>query len=644
MKSSSRALGQRFTSFAADNFQLVASPGVFERIVFRYGLAVLSVAIALGIKLILLHFNFSYPLSTSFLLAIAITFWYAGTGPGILSVLLSFIAFALFVIPNQVDYRMFLPHGSTKPVYVSGVSASHIQYFFYFALLALLMSWFSSTRRRAEQSLSQARRELETKVEERTAKLSLANEELQTEIGERKSAEEKLQRSKAFLSEGQRISHTGSWSWNVSSGKVTWSGEHFRIFGFDPEKTEPSFQLFLETVHPEDRSFIERNLEKAVREKSGFDMEFRIALTDGSIKDVQGLGRPVVEESGEVDRYIGTTVDITQRKRGEALFAGEKRLLEMIATGAALNEILNVLCQIIEDYRPETLASILLLRSDGRHLDSLAGPSLPNGWREEMEKLPIGPCAGSFGTAAYRGSPVMVSDIATDPLWEVPEHRAAALSHGLRASWSNPILSSDGRVLGTFCIYVSVTQSPSAHDLGVMEKATHLARVAIERDRAEAAVRTSEEKYRDLINASPDAICVIDADAKYVLVNPAGVKLTGRPEDELIGSSIADTYLPEERQLLAKRLEELKAEGSVRFERKFLRENGEVIPVEVSLSALRGRYYQAIIRDISQRKRREALLAGENRVLEMPAEGDSVADILDLVCLLVEEQSNGVLG
>src|SRR5438105_3584238 len=644
MKSSPTALGQRFTGFSADNFHSVASPGVFERIIFRYGLAVLSVAIALGVKLILLHFNFPYPLSTSFLLAIAITFWYAGTGPGIVSVFLSFLAFALFVIPNQVDYRIVLPDGSTKPVYVSGVTASHIQYFFYFALLALLMSWFSSSRRRAEQSLSQARRELETKVEERTAKLSLANEELQTEIGERKSAEEKLQRSKAFLSEGQRISHTGSWSWNVSSGKITWSGEHFRIFGFDPEKTEPSFQLFLETVHPEDRSFIQRDLEKAVREKSGFDMEFRIALTDGSIKHVQGVGRPVVEESGEVARYIGTTVDITQRKRGEALFAGEKRLLEMIATGVALNEILNVLCLIIEDYRPETLASILLLRSDGRHLDSVAGPSLPKGWREEMEKLPIGPCAGSCGTAAYRGSPVIVSDIASDPLWEVPQHRAAALSHGLRASWSNPILSSEGKVLGTFCIYGREPQSPSPHDLGVMEKATHLARVAIERDRAESAVRTSEEKYRDLINASPDAICVVDADGKCILVNPAGVNLAGRSQDELIGSSITDTYLAEERHLLANRLEKLKTEGSFRFERKFLRKNGELIPVEVSLSALRGRHYQAIIRDISQRKRREGLLAGENRVLEMVAKGNSLSDILETLCLLVEEQSSGVLA
>src|SRR5205807_4102230 len=364
-------------------------------------------------------------------------------------------------------------------------------------------------------------------------------------------------------------------------------------------------------------------------------MEFRITLADGSVKHVQGVGRPAVDESGEVDRYIGTTVDITERKRGEALFIGEKRLLEMIATGVALKEILNALCLIIEEYRSGTLASVLLLRPDGIHLDSVAGPSLPKGWRQEMEKLPIGPCAGSCGTAAYRGSPVIVSDIATDPLWEVPEHRAAALSHGLRASWSNPILSSQGKVLGTFCIYGREPRSPSPHDLGIIEKATYLARVAIERDRAEAALRTSEEKYRDLINASPDAVCVIDADGKCILVNPAGVDLAGRPEHELIGSSITDTYLPEELHLFQDRIEKLKAKGALRFERKFVRGNGEVIPVEVSLSALRGRHYQAIIRDISQRKRREALLAGENRVLEMVAKGDSLSDILDNLCLLV---------
>jgi len=464
------------------------------------------------------------------------------------------------------------------------------------------------------------------------------------ERAERARAEMALRRSEGFLAEGQRISHTGSWTWNVSSGEVTWSEEHFRIFGFDSEKTEPSFQLFMETVHPEDRSFIKERLDEAIREKIGFNLEFRLALPDGAIKHVQGVGRPALGPSGEVASYIGTTVDISERKRGETLFSGEKRLLEMIATGVPLEQILNVLCLIIEEYRPRALASILLLRSDGLHLDSVAGPSLPKGWRQEMEKLPIGPCAGSCGTAAYRGSAVIVSDIATDPLWDVPEHRAAALSHGLRASWSNPIVSSEGKVLGTFCIYERETRSPNPHDLEVIEKATYLARVAIERDRAETDLRTSEEKYRDLINASPDAICVINADGKCVLVNPAGVELAGRPESELIGISIAETYLPEERHVFKDRVDKLKAEGSFRFERKFLKKNGEVIPVEVSLSALRGRYYQAIIRDISQRKRQEALLAGENRVLAMVTKGDSLAEILDKLCLLVEEQSPGVLA
>src|SRR6266513_1996043 len=103
------------------------------------------------------------------------------------------------------------------------------------------------------------------------------------EKADRARAETALRRSEAFLAEGQRISHTGSWSWKGSSGEVSWSEEHFRIFGFDPEKTEPSFHLFMETVHPEDLSFIERSLDEAIKEKRGFDLEVRMALADGSV-------------------------------------------------------------------------------------------------------------------------------------------------------------------------------------------------------------------------------------------------------------------------------------------------------------------------------------------------------------------------
>src|SRR5438876_5706063 len=211
--------------------------------------------------------------------------------------------------------------------------------------------------------------------------------------------------------------------------------------------------------------------------------------------------------------------DISERKKAEALLTAEKRILEMIATGVALKEILNALCLFIEGQRSGTLASVLLLNPDGAHLDSIAGPSLPKEWTQQMESLPIGPCAGSCGTAAYRRSQVIVSDIATNPLWDVPEHRAAALKHGLRASWSNPVLSSKGKVLGTFCMYYREQRTPTSQDLELIDLATHLVRVAIERDRAEEALRASEQVARGQVDAltySLDVLATAPAPDKFL--------------------------------------------------------------------------------------------------------------------------------
>src|SRR5882762_9067651 len=191
----SRALASVGTGPGTTGAQPIGWRPLLEHSFFRYGLAVLSVAAALGIKLTLQKFNVGYPLSSSFLAAIAISFWYGGTVPGLISVVLSFVAFGYFVLPYEVAYRMVLPDGSTKPVYLSASWRSHLPYFIYFAVVALLMSWFSSSRRRAERLLSQARSELELKVEERTTELRQVNEELRAEITERKRAEEALRAS-----------------------------------------------------------------------------------------------------------------------------------------------------------------------------------------------------------------------------------------------------------------------------------------------------------------------------------------------------------------------------------------------------------------------------------------------------------------
>jgi PAS domain S-box-containing protein len=169
-------------------------------------------------------------------------------------------------------------------------------------------------RRLGEQK--RAAEELEQRVVERTRQLTAVNEELRKEIIERKRAEEELRRSEAFLTEGQSLGHTGSWGWHASNGAVTWSPEHFRILGLKPD-TMASLDVFWEQVHPEDRPGLQQTFEKAIREKREFASAFRIVRPDGSSRHVHGVGRPIVNESDELVEFIGTTMDITERKRAE---------------------------------------------------------------------------------------------------------------------------------------------------------------------------------------------------------------------------------------------------------------------------------------------------------------------------------------
>ena len=185
-----------------------------------------------------------------------------------------------------------------------------------------------------------------------------------------------------------------------------------------------------------------------------------------------------------------------------------------------------------------------------------------------------------------------------------------------------PRLSDAGEFLSTLCTLRDVT----------------------ERKCAEERLRKSEEKYRDLIEISPDAIYVVDANGVCVLGNRASADLVGIPQDELVGTPVTDTYLAEERDLFLERLEKLRGGGTLRFDRTFVRKNGDTIPVEVSVTAIRGGYFQAILRDISERKRSEALLAGEKRLLEMIATGVGLKEILNALCLIIEEQRAGTLA
>jgi PAS domain S-box-containing protein len=156
---------------------------------------------------------------------------------------------------------------------------------------------------------------VEEAIRERERQLRKARDELETKVAERTA---ELQRSEAYLSEAQRLSHTGSWACNPAIGQHTyWSEEAFRVYGFDRAGGPPRFEEFEPRIHPDDRARAKEEFTTAIREKVDFDHSFRIVHRRGEIREIQSIGHPVFGPSGEVVEFVGTVIDVTERRRAE---------------------------------------------------------------------------------------------------------------------------------------------------------------------------------------------------------------------------------------------------------------------------------------------------------------------------------------
>ena len=259
----------------------------------------------------------------------------------------------------------------------------------------------------------------------------------------------------------------------------------------------------------------------AVATGEPYEIELRIKGPNGEYRWFLSRAVALRDPHGRIVKWYGTVTDIDDRKRAEMLLAGEKRVLEMIARGDALAPVLEALCRLVEDLASGALASILLYDAKTGTLRHGAAPSLPASYLQAIDGASIGPAAGSCGTAAYRAEPVVVDDIATDPLWA--DYRDLALAHDLRACWSTPILSPQGTVLGTFAIYHRTPRAPAPPAQKVVAQVTHLASIALERDRAEAALR----EQASLLDLTHDSIFVRDRNDVITYWNRGAEELYG---------------------------------------------------------------------------------------------------------------------
>ena len=362
------------------------------------------------------------------------------------------------------------------------------------------------------------------------------------------------QRSEFYLAEGQRLSHTGSFGWRPDTGELFWSEETFRIFQFDPATT-PTVERVLQRTHPEDAALVQETVERAAQKGRDLDFEHRLLMPDGSIRHVHVVARACHDESGRPE-FTGTVMDVTEQhesraaleraldgiKRSEMLLAGEKRLLEMIARDEPRALVLESLCRLAEELAPGSLSSILCLDAKTRQLRHGAAPSLPAPYSQAIDGLVIGPSVGSCGTAAHRAEPVIVADVATDPLWV--DFRDLALAHGLRACWSTPILSSAGDVLGTFATYYLEPRRPTSEERNVMDRFTQIASIALEREKGEDALRQQAR----LLDLTHDTVFVRDMNDVITYWNRGAEELYGWGSAEAVGKvahQLLQTAFPE---------------------------------------------------------------------------------------------------
>ena len=253
---------------------------------------------------------------------------------------------------------------------------------------------------------------------------------------------------------------------------------------------------FRQQVHPDDLEIYDshnRRVGKAtdVKVLSG---ELRLKNHTGEYRWLSVRDVVLERDSTGPLQILRTAVDITEHKRAESLLKGEKKILEVVSSSSSQDGGLTELVKFIETQSDGMICSILLLDEEGLHLHHGASISLPDEYNRAINGMEIGPGEGSCGTAAYLNQTVIVSDIAKDSLWT--NYRDFAMKHDLRACWSLPIQSSTGSVLGTFAMYYSKPRSPDAYHEMLIERAVHLASIAIERKNAEDKLTQSEQKLQ----------------------------------------------------------------------------------------------------------------------------------------------------
>jgi PAS domain S-box-containing protein len=381
-------------------------------------------------------------------------------------------------------------------------------------------------------------------------------------------------------------------------------------------------------LHPDELNVLVDYWQSVLASGKPGEIEGRLRRFDGVYRWFIFRATPSFDNDERVVKWFGTNTDIEDRKRAENLLAGENRVLEMTAKGHSLESVLEALCQVVEQIADGCFCSVILIDPSGSTIEQAIGPSLPSSYNERFPGIAVDREGGPCTEAARRNTQVIVSDVATDKQWDTYGWRKAALAHGLKACWSTTILASSGLVLGTFAIYWREPRSPNEQDQKIIGQVTHLAAVAIERKRNEAAltrafeeIAKSESELRTIIDAIPQLIIAIGADGKFLSANQAVLQYTGLTHDDVNTDRFQAIFHAEDSERLREQRDAAISRGvPFEYERRVRRKDGQYCWFLVHYNPLKNERGQVIRwyatgTDIDERKQAEERTRQENFAL-----------------------------
>lgn len=442
------------------------------------------------------------------------------------------------------------------------------------------------------------------------------------DITEQKNIQEKLKHSEDLLKIASTLSHMGGWRLDIATMQMTWSDEVALMHEMPPGYT-PSLEEGVTLIVPEYREEVKSLLKECMTTGKPYDIEFQKITTTGRHIWVRSVGVAERDAHGQIIQVLGAFQEITQYKRLQIFNHELSLILANIASDAPLIQVLEDCVKLIEIQYPTLICAVNLMDDRGMRLRTGTSRNLPKAYLEAIDNLLIGDNVGSCGTAAFLKREVIVSDIASDPLWE--HYRKLALKYDLKACWSLPVLSSKGNIIGTFAAYAKEVCSPTKEKLELLRSVAKTVGIAIEKHKASAQIYLLESA----ISRLNDIVLITEAEPfdepgpAVVFVNDAFEARTGYSREEIIGKTPRILQGKKtQRNELDRIRKSLKKWEPVRAELINYKKNGEEFWLELDIVPIADStgfytHWVAVERDITSRKESELEMIRLNRALRL---------------------------